>query len=76
MRSIQVHADRHFPLYALRQDHGEDPHGEDISGETSAMVAASEMMAPAADDAGERPGAEDRIASDSNDEQRITSPDS
>jgi ribonuclease E len=56
---------------------GEDAHGEDAAGETAAMAAASEMMAPAADDAGQHPiAAEDHIASDSNDERRMSSPDS
>jgi ribonuclease E len=54
--------------------HGEDARGEDAHGEAAAMAAASEMMAPAADDAGERP-AEDQIASDANDERHHSSPD-
>src|ERR1700731_4915870 len=43
--------------------HGEDAHLEDAHGEGAAMVAASEMMAPAAHEAAEFQ-AEDRIASD------------
>ena len=53
---------------------GEDAH-DDVHGETAAMAAASEMMAPAADDAGPFPVAtEDRNESDSSDERLVSSP--
>src|ERR1700688_153530 len=50
-----------------------DAHGEDAHGEGAAMVAASEMMAPAAHEAAEFP-AEDRIASDSSDARLLSAP--
>jgi ribonuclease E len=54
------------------EGHSENVHGED---ETAAMAAASELMAPAADDAGEfHLAAEDRIAPDSSGEQLISAP--
>src|SRR3984893_17081971 len=62
---IDAHEGAHESAHGESAD-GEDAHGEDAHGETAAMAAASEMMAPAADDAGEHPSAaEDRIASDS-----------
>jgi ribonuclease E len=53
--------------------HGEDAHVEDAHGEGAAMVAASEMMAPAAHEAAEFQ-AEDRIASDSSDARLLSAP--
>jgi ribonuclease E len=54
--------------------HGADARDEHASDETAAMAAASEMMAPAADEAGEPSGAQDRIASDASDEQFMSGP--
>jgi ribonuclease E len=53
------------PGEGARREDGEDPHGE-----TAAMAAASEMMAPAADDAG---ATDDRSGSDSSDERHMRS---
>ena len=49
---------------------------EEVEGETAAMAAASEMMAPAADDAGEFAVAAEPIASDAGDHELASSPDS
>jgi len=49
---------------------------EDVDGETAAMAAASEMMAPAADDAGEPPVAAEPSAADAGDQELASSSDS
>jgi ribonuclease E len=51
--------DAHF-----EEAHAEDPHGDTAGGEAAAMAAASEVMAPAADDTGEIAAAEEDRARD------------
>ena len=54
--------------------HDDGVHDEAAAGEGAAMAAASEMMAPAAGDTGERPVAADRIDPDAGEQQLTSSP--
>jgi ribonuclease E len=55
---------------------GEDAHGADALGDSAAMAAASETMAPAAEDIGGLPMAEDQLASDASEQQLASPPES
>ncbi len=71
IKSAPIHA--HGETQPGEDHHGEDHHGEEAHaeaplGDTAAMAAASEVMAPPADDAG------DRDASDASGRQRIDAP--
>ena len=64
--------DAHNEHVHAEDAHGPEAHGEEPHGETAAMAAASELMTPAADDAGAPASAgDDRIETDSRDEPPV-----